>query len=248
MKISFLPPLSFSSIDTSSSTLLLQYTVQHIHSLRYPHNHIHIVLLCLLLLNTGRLYVDMFFKVKIQGQDPVSKQDVPNLKVITAPIKVISKPEQLKKRQPAPLPIPNMTASTTSTPIAMPITNTIANPPTTNKKRTVNDLVVEAVTRIEKQQYEQNGVLERIMQLVALPKQEGSLNPNTSWEFLPPLSKMPRKGTNLNSLTTTHPSFFLPLQFFILFLLPILAQLIINYRGRLIRIMFRTTAQVLPDY
>jgi hypothetical protein len=139
----------------------------------------------------------MFFKVKIQGQDPVSKQDVPNLKVITAPIKVISKPEQLKKRQPAPLPIPSLASSGAATPIAIPITNTnIAAPaPNNNKKRTVNDLVVEAVTRIEKQQYEQNNVLERIMQFVALPKQENPLNPNSSWEFLPPLNKMPRKGT-----------------------------------------------------
>lgn len=139
----------------------------------------------------------MFFKVKIQGQDPVSKQDVPNLKVITAPIKVISKPEQLKKRQPAPLPIPNMTNP--ATPIAIPINNIVAAPPANNKKRTVNDLVVEAVTRIEKQQYEQSSVLERIMGFLSVPKQEGIANPNTSWEFLPPLSKMPRKGKCINS-------------------------------------------------
>jgi hypothetical protein len=140
---------------------------------------------------------DMFFKVKIQGQDPVTKTDVPNLKVITAPIKVISKPEQLKKRQPAPLPIPNM-SNANVTPLAIPLnasTVTTVTPTNTNKKRTVNDLVVEAVTRIEKQQYEQSSILERIMQFVAVPKPE-SLNPNTSWEFLPPLSKMPRKDVD----------------------------------------------------
>jgi hypothetical protein len=148
---------------------------------------------------------DMFFKVKIQGQDPVSKQDVPNLKVITAPIKVISKPEQLKKRQPSALPIPTMTAGPATPSIAaIPIASSIPNPAAAaaaaaNKKRTVNDLVVEAVTRIEKQQYEQGSVLERIMQFVAMPKQEGSMNPNSSWEFLPPLSKMPRKDDSFES-------------------------------------------------
>jgi hypothetical protein len=167
---------------------------------------------------------DMFFKVRIQGQDPVTKQDVPNLKVVTSPIKVISKPEQLKKRQPAPIPI-------TSTPIGIPTPANIPIPinpmPTgnpnnnnsnnnsssssnnsnsnnssnnsnnpNNKKRTVNDLVIEAVTRIEKQQYEQSSALERIMQFVAMPKQENPLNPNASWEFLPPLNKMQRKDTD----------------------------------------------------
>jgi hypothetical protein len=141
---------------------------------------------------------DMFFKVKIQGQDPVTKQDVPNLKVITAPIKVISKPEQLKKRQPAPIPIPNMTNP--ATPLAMPITgNIVAAATPNNKKRTVNDLVVEAVTRIEKQQYEQSSVLERIMSFLAVPKQEGLNAPNSSWEFLPPLSKIPRKDVDGDS-------------------------------------------------
>jgi len=135
---------------------------------------------------------DMFFKVKIQGQDPVTKQDVHNIKVITAPIKVISKPEQLKKRQPAPIPVAATPGSAPATAIAVPANNGAPNP--NSKKRTVNDLVVEAVTRIEKQQYEQSNLLERIMQFVALPKQEGgAINPNGSWEFLPPLNKMPRK-------------------------------------------------------
>jgi hypothetical protein len=147
---------------------------------------------------------DMFFKVKIQGQDPVSKQDVPNLKVITAPIKVISKPEQLKKRQPAPLPLP----------LPLPIPSSLLPPPIpvnnnpnlaasggapNNKKRTVNDLVVEAVTRIEKQQYEQANVMEKILQFITIPKQENSLNPNTSWEFLPPLGKIQRKDNDFES-------------------------------------------------
>jgi len=87
---------------------------------------------------------DMFFKVSIQGQDPITKQDIPNLRVLTAPIKVISKPEQLKKRQPIPL------------------------PPTNSKKRTVNDMVVEAVTRIEKAQSDQTMLMEKLLEVSAM--------------------------------------------------------------------------------
>jgi len=76
---------------------------------------------------------DMFFKVRIQGQDPVTKVDIPNLKCITSAIKVISKPEQLKKRQP-PL-----------------------------KKRNVNDMVVDAITRIEQQQVEQATLIKSLI-------------------------------------------------------------------------------------
>lgn len=81
---------------------------------------------------------DMFFKVSIQGTDPVTKQDIANLRVTTNPIKVISKPEQLKKRQPPP----------------------------PSKKRTVNDMVVEAVTRIERQQAEHTAMMEKLVDMV----------------------------------------------------------------------------------
>jgi hypothetical protein len=101
---------------------------------------------------------DMFFKVSIQGQDPVTKQDIPNLRVLTAPIKVISKPEQLKKRQPPP--------------------------PANNKKRTVNDMVVEAVTRIEKQQSEQAMIMEKLLELASPPSKRLHADMNSSWEFL----------------------------------------------------------------
>lgn len=104
---------------------------------------------------------DMFFKVNIQGQDPVTKQDIPNLRVITAPIKVISKPEQLKKRQPPPV----------------------------SKKRTVNDMVVEAVTRIEKQQAEQAMLMEKLLEMAnpVAKRPHHDMSPN-SWEFALPRS------------------------------------------------------------
>jgi len=165
---------------------------------------------------------DMFFKVKIQGQDPVSKQEIPNLKVITAPIKVISKPEQLKKRQTgtgAPIQANTILPPTTVVPVPTPSTNNNPNITVTNsKKRTVNDLVIEAVTRIEKQQYEQANALDKIINYMAIPKQENSLNPNASWEFLPPLQKLSssqRKdgdsfessfGSLLKSFTTLDPN------------------------------------------
>jgi len=100
---------------------------------------------------------DMFFKVSIQGQDPVTKQDIPNLRVTTAPIKVISKPEQLKKRQPPPI----------------------------SKKRTVNDMVVEAVTRIEKQQAEHTLLMEKLLE-ISNPSHKRShhdMSTNGGWEF-----------------------------------------------------------------
>lgn len=98
---------------------------------------------------------DMFFKVSIQGQDPVTKQDIPNLRVITAPIKVISKPEQLKKRQPPPV----------------------------SKKRTVNDMVVEAVTRIEKQQAEHTLLMEKLLEVSNPAPKRLHHEITNAWEF-----------------------------------------------------------------
>ncbi|KYQ92975.1 putative transcriptional regulator [Tieghemostelium lacteum] len=43
---------------------------------------------------------DMFFRVKVEGQDPITKEPIKGLFCQTNPIKVISKPEQLKKKQP----------------------------------------------------------------------------------------------------------------------------------------------------
>lgn len=116
---------------------------------------------------------DMFFKVSIQGQDPVSKQDIPNLRVITAPIKVISKPEQLKKRQPPPA--------------------------AASKKRTVNDMVVEAVTRIEKQQSEQMAIMEKLLEINDPSKRLRTDMGAAAWEF--PLRQI--KDTECNDFETS---------------------------------------------
>jgi len=74
---------------------------------------------------------DMLFKIKIQGFNPITKEELPGLVVITQAIKVISKPEQLKKRPPS-------------------------------KKRTLTDMLVETVSRIEKKQDEQQRLIERM--------------------------------------------------------------------------------------
>jgi len=43
---------------------------------------------------------DMLFKIRIAGANPITREEIPGLAVMSSPIKVISKPEQLKKRQP----------------------------------------------------------------------------------------------------------------------------------------------------
>jgi len=75
---------------------------------------------------------DMLFKVKLQGFNPVTKEEVSGLCLITPAIKVISKPEQIKKKQPS-------------------------------KKRTITDMLVDTVTRIEKKQEEQQQMIERML-------------------------------------------------------------------------------------
>eukprot|EP01111_Echinosteliopsis_oligospora_P008994 TRINITY_DN2551_c0_g1_i1.p1 TRINITY_DN2551_c0_g1~~TRINITY_DN2551_c0_g1_i1.p1 ORF type:complete len:411 (+),score=149.55 TRINITY_DN2551_c0_g1_i1:172-1404(+) len=146
---------------------------------------------------------DMFFKVRIQGQDPVTKQELPHIKVITAPIKVISKPEQLKKRQnsvstPTPLytPITPLPISPTAinTPSSSSCSSTITSTSSASKKRTVNELVVDAVNRIEKSQQDQQTLLEKIYQQVSLVKQESGCGSSSTSSAVP---------------SSSSPSFFL---------------------------------------
>jgi hypothetical protein len=42
----------------------------------------------------------MLFKVKVIGTNPLTHETVPGLSIISGAIKVISKPEQIKKKQP----------------------------------------------------------------------------------------------------------------------------------------------------
>eukprot|EP01114_Cavostelium_apophysatum_P024819 TRINITY_DN986_c0_g1_i2.p1 TRINITY_DN986_c0_g1~~TRINITY_DN986_c0_g1_i2.p1 ORF type:complete len:408 (-),score=95.83 TRINITY_DN986_c0_g1_i2:139-1296(-) len=96
---------------------------------------------------------DLLFKVKIQGFDPSTKEELPAFNLMTFPLKVISKPEGLKKRAP-------------------------------NKKRSLTDMLVETVTRIEKKQEEQQRLIERVLSTQSMmpPPSSGSSsgmsNPN----------------------------------------------------------------------
>jgi len=76
---------------------------------------------------------DMFFRVKVRALDPRTKREVStSLTVMTAPIKVVSKPEQILKKK------------------------------KDSKKRTLNDMMAETLNRIEQQQQDQQQLLNKI--------------------------------------------------------------------------------------
>jgi hypothetical protein len=103
---------------------------------------------------------DMLFRVKVQGFHPLTREELPGISVITPPIKVISKPEQLKKKQPS-------------------------------KKRTVSDMLVEAMVRIEKKQEEQQQLLDKMMKQqidhlnFTVEKKQKTDHELTLWEMVP---------------------------------------------------------------
>ena len=79
---------------------------------------------------------DMFFRIKLIALDPRTGQQFrPSFHVLSQPIKVISKPEQLKKKAPPA------------------------------KKRTLNDVLVETITRLEQQQQEQAKQLGKLLEI-----------------------------------------------------------------------------------
>jgi hypothetical protein len=104
---------------------------------------------------------DMLFKVRIVGSNPITHEEIPGLSVMSSPIKVISKPEQLKKKQP-------------------------------NKKRTLTDLLVDTISRIEKKQEDQQKVIERLLhqqteQVLAAVEKKQKVEPTVpafGWEEL----------------------------------------------------------------
>lgn len=83
---------------------------------------------------------DMLFKVKIQGFNPITKEIIDDLYLFTPGIKVISKPEQIKKKQQQP-----------------------------SKKRTLTDMLMETVKRIEQKQNEQQQLIEKILKVQTKP-------------------------------------------------------------------------------
>jgi len=120
---------------------------------------------------------DMFFRAKIVALDPkTGREFTPSIYCYSEPLKVISKPEQIKKKKP-------------------------------NKKRTLTDMLVETVTRIERQQTDQQKLIEKL-----LTQQQAAVNAsfqfqsqervkpissgneiNFNWEAVPPQQPAPKE-------------------------------------------------------
>jgi len=97
---------------------------------------------------------DLLFKVKIVGSNPITREEVPGLSVMSSPIKVISKPEQLKKKQPS-------------------------------KKRSVTDMLVDTINRIERKQEEQQKLIERLIHQQTEPTMNASIDKRQKIEHAP---------------------------------------------------------------
>jgi hypothetical protein len=83
---------------------------------------------------------DMFFNLRIRAHDSVTKQEIPSMFVTTHPIKVVSKPEQVAR-----------------------IKQGQAGKKTRNpKKRSLNEMMCETVEKIERQQAQQQLLLEKL--------------------------------------------------------------------------------------
>jgi hypothetical protein len=131
---------------------------------------------------------DMLFKVKVTGHHPITHAEIPGMVTISSPIKVISKPEQLKKAKQA-----------------APVANV---PATTGKKRSNSEVLAEAVARIEAKQEEQQKLITRLLQQqnetsVLLEKKQRTKEPtNPSWGdvlVLPSISLQQEKLATLSA-------------------------------------------------
>lgn len=119
---------------------------------------------------------DLLFKVKIQGYNPITKQEIVGLNLITFPIKVISKPEQLKKRPPS-------------------------------KKRSLTDMLVETVSRIEKRQDEQQKLIEKVLTVQKSTPTLAPLAPTLSANPNLPLSS-PTSSSSPSLSSSSSSSYF----------------------------------------
>lgn len=99
---------------------------------------------------------DMFFRVLIQGLDPITRTPITNLRIYTEPIKVISKPEQIKRR------LAEDTVSDTKTPRIMTSSSMPVSAP---RKRNMNESLVDSLGRIEQQQQQHGKMLEQILEM-----------------------------------------------------------------------------------
>jgi len=95
---------------------------------------------------------DMPFRVKLKGFQPITRQEIPGICFISPPIKVISKPEQIKKKQSPPI-----------DELALLNNSNSSSADSNSKKRTLTDMLIETVQRIEKKQEAQQQLIENIM-------------------------------------------------------------------------------------
>jgi hypothetical protein len=101
-----------------------------------------------------------FFRVKISLLDPNTGMPYqPPLVCYSDPVKVISKPEQVKKK-------PSTTANVTATTAPA------------SKKRTVNDLLLETISRIEEQQREHQLMIEKLLRASETSQHNKPLQPH----------------------------------------------------------------------
>jgi len=83
---------------------------------------------------------DMFFNLRLRAYDSVTKQEIPSLSTTSFPIKVVSKPEQVAR-------IKQGQAG-----------KKVRNP----KKRSLNEMMCETMEKIERQQAQQQLLLEKL--------------------------------------------------------------------------------------
>uniref|UniRef100_A0A7S4MG65 Uncharacterized protein n=1 Tax=Vannella robusta TaxID=1487602 RepID=A0A7S4MG65_9EUKA len=87
---------------------------------------------------------DMFFKIRVKGVDSQTKEDIPNLHVTSQPIKVVSKPEQVTR-------------------IKQKQSGVKAPKKPRTKKRSMNEMMLESMQKLEQQQAEQRQLLESLV-------------------------------------------------------------------------------------
>jgi len=134
---------------------------------------------------------DMFFRAKIVALDPKTGREFnPSVFCYSEPLKVISKPEQIKKKKP-------------------------------NKKRTLTDMLVETVTRIERQQTDQQKLIEKLLthqqaaanasfqfqsQERVKPLSSGN-EINFTWEAVPPQQPLAPKEPSTDTVNDFESAF-----------------------------------------
>jgi hypothetical protein len=109
-----------------------------------------------------------FFRVKIFLLDPTTGMPFhPSLIVLSEPVKVISKPEQVKKK--------SSPSNLVSVPTYFSAANaSISVSAPTSKKRNVNDLLLETISRIEETQRDHQQMIEKLLRGSETKQQQSS--------------------------------------------------------------------------